>query len=311
MTNDWQTFLQTQAASLQSHDDGDDFLYPIDYLSVLKVSGAEATIFLQGQLTCDVAALNDCNSFFAGLCNAKGRVISTLLILKRGDDFLLIVPTQLIEKIQQILARYLLRAKVQLQVANDEFCLSGLSSSSARVTQLAWTTKDFSQQNQLVKLPLERYLLIDSASASIQRWTDYWQLGFQLGSEIDWQVMDFTAKMAWLNLSSSEVYIPQMLNLDQLGGISFTKGCYIGQEVVARTHYLGTTKRQLFLLQAAEYQGETGEIIEASGQVVGQILSRNLTTPAPLFLAVLQIQAVSAGELYLNNAAQTPVQILG
>lgn len=178
-------------------------------LGGLLVSGEDAALFLQGQVTCDVNALDN-KSGCGAFCNAKGRVICTFFSLKTENGFLLIMPTQRLEEIQARLNRYKLRAKVTI------------------------TTQ------ALTELPCE-----------------------------------LPANFPWLTPETSEEFLPQWLNLDQFGGISFSKGCYTGQEIVARTHYLGEVKRRLFLATYADKSAVidgNSPIIDENNVVVGHVL---------------------------------------
>lgn len=290
----------------------DNALYPIAQLGILKVSGEDAVQFLQGQLTCNVKELSDANSFFAGFCNAKGRVISTLLILKHKDVLLLILPTLLLEKVKNKLKMYVLRAKVQIQEAGDEFCLSGLRCSQNMATVLALPETDFARRADGLKLPNAHYLLIADAAETIRFWSERLAQDFHPQNSRLWQWLDFDSGLVWLDENSSEQYIPQMLNLDKLGGISFSKGCYTGQEVVARTHYLGKAKRELFLAETAAnsvFADDTG-VIDETGQVVGQILTYHLDNNVCKMLLVLQISATASPELKLNNPKQDKICLI-
>jgi folate-binding protein YgfZ len=152
----------------------------------------------------------------------------------------------LLEKVKNKLKMYILRSKVQLQDARDEFCVSGLQCTNDMATALSLPETIFAHHNKLLKLPNAHYLLVANADDTIQFWSAHIAQGFQAQNSQLWQWLDLDSGLAWLDETSSEQHIPQMLNLDKLGGISFTKGCYTGQEVVARTHYLGKAKRELF-----------------------------------------------------------------
>jgi hypothetical protein len=309
MNSTWQAFLTSQSMRLTASTLA---LYPIFHLSVLRVSGNDAADFLQGQLTCNIKEITAQNSFFAGFCNAQGRVISTLLILKRNDDFLLILPSMLLEKVKNKLKMYILRSKVQLQDANEDFCLSGLHCSNDMKEELSLPEANFSINNNWLKLPNAHYLSVASADESIIQMVKLQKQGFQLQNHQDWQNLDLQGGLVWLDETSSEEYIPQMLNLDKLGGISFTKGCYTGQEVVARTHYLGKTKRELFLAQTAGdvIFDNNHSVVDDSEQIAGQILTIFREPTSYKILLVLQTSAAENTELRLNNAKQDKINLI-
>lgn len=283
MNSNWLNFLGSQKATFL--DDGKiqfikpsknltSALYPVPQLAPLKVTGKDALPFLQGQLTCHVKALTTENSFFAAFCNAKGRMITTLLIFKQKDDFFLILPRVLLNKVQKKLQMYVLRSDVHLNDASDEFCISGLCCSPEQLDKTMIPKNDFARQHEIIKLPKSRYLMIATVSNSIKQWSKWLSDGLLPQHSWLWDYLDISAGLAWLNMDNSEHYIPQMLNLDKLGGISFDKGCYTGQEVVARTHYLGKTKRGLFIAEcAAGIIFEGGTINNKQDGAIAKIIS--------------------------------------
>ncbi|MDD1607931.1 MAG: folate-binding protein, partial [Methylococcaceae bacterium] len=230
MNSNWKNFLLANNAHFSSdthisfpNTDSDKRLYPIAHLAVLTVSGTEAGQFLQGQITCNVHDVTATQSSLGAMCNPKGRAITTFLLAKSGDDFLLVLPNELLEIVKKRLSMYVLRSKVTLTDSSDSLCLLGLTATSN-----------------------EAFLAVDNA---MTLWSEYSAQGFQATDSMQWQTLDILSGIPWLTTATSEEFIPQMLNLDKLGGISLTKGCYTGQEIVARTHYLGKAKRGLFIAE--------------------------------------------------------------
>jgi hypothetical protein len=305
----WQNFITSHPISTMPDNNA---LYPVSYLSILKVSGNDAAQFLQGQLTCNVKELAENNSFFAGFCNAKGRVITTLLILKQADVFLLILPSVLLDKVKNKLQMYVLRSKVQLENVSDDYGLTGMTCTPEIAGTLVLPEIIFARHNAYLKLSPTHYLLINEVSESIKRWAELVNQGFQVRNSNLGEYLDLNTGLAWLDTANSEEYIPQMLNLDKLGGISFTKGCYTGQEVVARTHYLGQVKRELFLAECAAdvvFTAET-KVLDETVQEVGQILSFQQSDEVCKILVVMQTSAAEATQLRLNNAKQDKISII-
>ncbi|MDQ7091896.1 MAG: folate-binding protein [Methylococcales bacterium] len=298
MNSSWLDFLRSQKATFL--DEGNiqftegpknltPALYPIPQLTALKVVGKDALSFLQGQLTCDMTTLNAENSFFAAFCNAKGRTISTLLIFKENDDFFLVLPTVLRDKVQKKLQMYVMRSDVVIQAIDNEYCLTGLACSFEQLNDSSAPTSDFTRNHELIKLPNSRYLMLTTVEKSIERWCQWLEEGLQVQNSILWDYLDISAGIAWLDQNSSENHIPQMLNIDKFGGISFDKGCYTGQEVVARTHYLGKAKRSLVSAEAAvETNFEAGNVINQQGELVGKIIKRSDFEGKQKLLVVMQ-----------------------
>ena len=256
-------------------------LFYLDHLTVLSVAGDDAGKFLQGQLTCNINELTDEKAGIAAFCNAKGRAICTLLIVKTGPVYRLILPVALVDKVRQKLQMYVLRSKVILNDGFDDFKLLGLvgdvdrslgdhmpSSRFEVLPQPVTTLRLTSNQPKFL-------CVVESQSLElfVNRLNDQ---GFTRGDIDDWRYNELSDGLPWLDLRTSEQFIPQMLNLDLLGGISFNKGCYTGQEIIARTHYLGKTKRQLFVADCeAEIDTSTNPaVIDAiTGEKVGEILA--------------------------------------
>ena len=307
MNPNWQDFLISKNAVFQenSHIHFPENttslttgLYPVAHLAVLCVSGKDAAQFLQGQLTCHVMELTQNNSFFAAFCNPKGRVISTLLILKSDDDFLLILPSVLLDKVQKKLQMYVMRSNVQLTDASKKYCLSGVKSNESHDLP----TVDFSKQGDFIKLPNSRYLIIAQVEQSIHHWTSWFDKGLHPQNSEQWDYLDTCAGLAWLDSATSEEYIPQMLNIDKLGGISFNKGCYTGQEIVARTHYLGKSKRRLFVGEcSADVLIDKYIIINENNKPLGKIIKHQTFLDTQKLLIVMQTSATKSAILKIDN----------
>ncbi len=234
-------------------------LYPVTHLSSLSVTGSDAATFLQGQLTCDINQIQDKKAGFAAFCNAKGRVISPLLIIRNQQEYILILPQSLAEKVIKKLSMYVLRSDVQITDSTEQLCLSGV------FIQLQDDHLPALPQNQynvltndgisFVKLPGidNRFLAIGQPQESMAFWQHFIKnLDFTPANSDLWHFQDISAGIPWFEEQQSEQYIPQMLNIDKLEGISFNKGCYTGQEIVARTHYLGKNKREMFLAESGQ-----------------------------------------------------------
>ena len=301
MNSNWLNFLSAQGAIFlendkiqfpQTNKSLTSALYPVPQLSILKITGNDASIFLQGQLTCNIKNLKENNSFFAAFCNAKGRTISTLLIFKQAESFFLVLPTVLKTKVQKKLQMYVLRSDVQLIDANDDYCISGLQFSDEQLNHITLPFDDFARESELIKLPNSSYLMVATVESSIKQWSDYLKKGLLAQSSSVWNYLAISAGLAWLDDESSEVYIPQMLNLDKLGGISFDKGCYTGQEVVARTHYLGKAKRGLFIAEStAGMVFEENNINNDKGESIGKVIKSENFVDKQRLLIVMSIAA--------------------
>jgi folate-binding protein YgfZ len=259
MNPNWKNFLLSQLAQFSgdttitfapSLAHNDKVLCPVLHLGVLTVSGADAGRLLQGQISCDVHELTETKSSLGALCNPKGRVITTFLLIKKADVFLMILPNALLEVVKKRLQMYVLRSAVSITDSSEHYCLLGLSSSALATEAFLHTT----QRQDLISIQFSatqnRQLVIAETEMAIASWSEQLEIGYQTENSEYWRYLDLLDGIPWLSDETSEEFIPQMLNLEQLGGISFTKGCYTGQEIVARTHYLGKAKRALFLAES-------------------------------------------------------------
>ena len=330
MNQNWKDFLsKTNTTHVSDEailfpDSGENSkhsIYPIASLAVLSVSGVDAAHFLQGQITCDINEITESKSSFGAFCTAKGRAISTFLITNKDQRFLIILPTELLDIVKKRLQLYILRADVQLTDSRNEYCLIGLDCPDKSIASQALPQKEFDTEELdngiciSLPSPQPRYLAILAPATAINLWTELTANNnfTPVGSD-RWKYLDILSGIPWLNLQTSEEFIPQMLNLDQLGGISFKKGCYTGQEIVARTHYLGKSKRKMYLAecQTAEQPALNSAIIDVddSNLKVGSIvLIEKKDNEKSIMLCVLQSTHAQSTNLRLQNRDQTKIII--
>jgi folate-binding protein YgfZ len=200
---------------------GIDLSSPTDGWGVLAFRGADAARFLQGQLSADVEKLAIGASTLAGLHNPQGRVIALLALLRASpEEVFAVLPRELVGPAEQRLRKYILRAKVRIEDLTGTLRVIGSLSASASNPQVQWG---------------DRWLSLAPAAAA---WVDTL-------SRTEWDRADIAAGLPQVYPGTSEAFVAQMLNLDLLGAIAFDKGCYTGQEVIARAHYRGRVKRRL------------------------------------------------------------------
>jgi len=203
-----------------------DLSSPADGLGVLAISGADTARFLQGQLSADVEKLAPGASTLAGFHNPQGRVIAVLALLRSApDEFLAVLPRELCPAVETRLRKYILRAKVKIEDRTKSITVLGSMSGTPGqdVPRLSWGGRS------MLLVPAERrgeFAVAGETSAA-------------------WKRADIAAGLPQVYQATSETFVAQMLNLDLLGAIAFDKGCYTGQEVIARAHYRGRVKRRL------------------------------------------------------------------
>ncbi len=297
-------------------------LHPVTHLGIIEARGKDSATFLQGQVTCNIPDVTLKTSCFAALCNPKGRVISPLLILKSTiapDSFFLLLPSPLVEKVIQHLSIFILRADVQLQNRSDHYCLTGLSQAESSLSGLTLPQQTFEALNDdltFIRLPghHHRHLVFATSDQTTTFWRSSLAAAF-IASDADlWRFQDLSAGLPWFPAGQSAKYIPQMLNIDQLDGISFNKGCYTGQEIVARTHYLGKNKRQMFLAECektAMLVDEELNIIESNTQeVVGKSLCGQCIEDKCRYLLVMPPEYSQSASLALALENPIPLTII-
>jgi len=182
-------------------------------LGVLRFAGADARRFLQGQLSNDLDLLSPERPLRAGLLSAQGRVIAVLLLFTAGADVLAVLPRDLAEQVKQQLTRFVLRAKLRIEDVSDQYAVYGVQDSLRRALRV-----------QAVAEPPPAGEPQEAAA---------------------WQAADVADGLPQIHAATSGKFVAQMLNLDRIGAVSFTKGCYTGQEIVARAHYRGRVKRRM------------------------------------------------------------------
>jgi folate-binding protein YgfZ len=203
----------------------------LSYLSVLRLSGVDAGSFLHSQVSADVLGLASGDSSFACYCEPKGRVLSLLLVYREDDDFFIILSRSLISAVSDRLKIYVMRSKVNIELLSN-YSVSGLQTKDEQTPGL--------DSIRLIELPgNSQCLLITPSDGSAE--TD-------VPLQAEWKVSELQSGINWLNAETSGQFLPQMLGYEELGAVNYRKGCYPGQEIVARTHYLGKVKRHPRLL---------------------------------------------------------------
>lgn len=244
-------------------------------LSVIQVEGEEAQGFLQNLLTNDVNDLAVNQSQLSAFCNAKGRIFAQFLLIRRSDYYQLVLPDAMCTTLHQRLSMYVLRSKVTISNMSESMSCFGFTHPDNDSAQTLNLDDELYQQNEQLPGDDNRCLAIvnnDDATALLNTIN---QQTWQLSSEKVWDLLDIEAGLPSITVNTKEKFTPQQINFDLIGGVSFKKGCYPGQEVVARMHYLGKASRRLFPAMATSSAlPELGdEVLTASGDVAGHIVS--------------------------------------
>ncbi len=293
----------------------------LSHLGLLQAEGADAVTFLQGQLTNDVRLLDGSNSHYAGYCNPKGRMLAMFLAFAHHDHLHLQLHGALKETVLKRLRMYVLRSKVVLTDVSDTVIRLGLAGSEAtallesifgKAPQTPHAVLTLPEAN-LLRLPgpVPRYEIFCAPEQAPALWDQLKTAATPAGADA-WEWLEIQAGTPDVTPATVEAFVPQMLNLDLLGGINFKKGCYTGQEIVARTHYLGKVKRRTVL---AHIPGDArplpGEPIYAADgpDPVGEIV-RAAPAPNSGFDALIEVRGENLAADPLRWGDSTPLQLL-
>ena len=291
----------------------------LSHLGLLEISGADAVTFLQGQVTNDVNLLNGSNAHYSAYCNPKGRMLALFLAFAHYDHLHLQFNRELLESIMKRLKMYVMRSKVDIKDVSDSIIKFGLNGPQASsMLALVFSkipTEDYElvslENGAILKLPSfnadARYEIFSDAVNAPIIW-DTLKANCQIVEKPYWDWLEIQAGIPDVTLKTQEQFVPQMLNLDILNGINFKKGCYTGQEIVARTHYLGSVKRRTYLAEiTAESQLDIApqagdKVLDSSHNEVGQIvrIAPNLANGFDALIE-MRIEAQQAGRVYWNN----------
>ena len=206
----------------------------LPYLSAICFSGTDAGDFLHNQVSADVLALSTGESVYACYCEPKGRVLALMLICLINDDYYVVLSGSLVQSITQRLKMYVMRSKVTIEIM-QEMTVSGLK--KGETPELA--------TNSLLAIPIPG----SSEWFALEMRKTTPELDKSLRNA--WKVSELQRGLCWLSTETSGQFLPQWLGFEQLGAVNFRKGCYPGQEIVARTHYLGKVKRHARILCTA------------------------------------------------------------
>ena len=221
----------------------------LSYLSIIRFSDPDAGDFLHGQVSGDVLGLASGDSTFACYCEPKGRVLALMLVCRVDDCYYVIMSKALVQTVIDRLKIYVMRSKVSIEIL-DEFSVSG------------WQANELPQAPPspipAIALPGTAQWLV-AASHDIASTT-------AVALQDDWKTAELQQGIVWLCPGTSGQFLPQMLGFDQLGAVNFRKGCYPGQEIVARTHYMGKVKRHPRVLNvSATLSPQALDSIQISG----------------------------------------------
>ena len=325
MNQSWQEFLQQQAASL--HDGivqhfGDaqgelstaktcTVMCDLSPFGILRVSGEDAQTFLQSLFSSDVREVSPQRAQLSSFNSAKGRMLATFLIWKTGEDYFLQLPRSLSEAIRKKLSMFVLRAKVQIADVSDELVCLGIAGSEAEsivddcFAALPQDAMDVTQNDNgtLIRLDGNRFMAVTTPQQAPELWQALNDGARPAGSHC-WDWFNVRAGIPVIQPATQEQFVPQMANLEVIGGVNFKKGCYPGQEIVARMQYLGKLKRRMYLAHIAGETKAGDELYspEMAGQACGMVVNAAAAPDGGCdLLAVVQISSHDGQPVHLGS----------
>ncbi|MBS1129870.1 MAG: Glycine cleavage protein (aminomethyl transferase) [Proteobacteria bacterium] len=289
---------------------------PLTHLGLIEATGEDAKAFLHSQFTSDINHLPENLAQHAGWCTAKGRMQASFLVWRHDERYLLALSADLQEATQKRLLMFVLRAKVKLAALTDSTIMLGLAGPQAEEAladaALPCPTDTMatviSDGVTVIRLDQNRFIISASESAMAPLWQKLSIKARPAGLPV-WRWLDVQAAFPLVTLATKEEFVPQMADFEKIGGVSFHKGCYPGQEVVARTQYLGKVKRHLYRLTSQQplKAGDALHSPDNPDQSCGTVMTV-APSPAGGFEALAVVQSNFAGNIRLGSLEGPSVQ---
>ena len=334
MNTDWQNFLSQHGAAVEADvvrlGDGaaelevnvqNTVVCDLGQFGTLRASGEEAQTFLQNLLSNDIREVSASRAQLSSFNTAKGRMLASMVIWRDGDEYLLQLPHVLCEPIRKKLSMYILRAKVKITDASEEIISLGLSGANAQEI----LRKHFGEfpsfpfgvttnsQGMAIKIDATRWQINATIQHAPALWEKFSQHAKPVGSAY-WDWLNIRSGIPIIMPQTQEQFIAQMVNFDLIGGVNFKKGCYPGQEIVARMQYLGKLKRRMYLAHIKDDSPQAGDELfsaDMEGQASGMIVN---AAPAPAggydVLVTVQISSRETQSVHLKSLQGEILQFL-
>jgi hypothetical protein len=336
MNTDWQDYLARRGAIFDSEmlrhfgNETSELLAAaqattlctLSQFGTLRVSGEDAQSFLQNMLSNDIGEVGAARAQLSSLNSPKGRMLASMMICRDGADYLLQLPKALCEPIRKKLSMYVLRAKVKISDASDEIVSLGLSGTAASDVLgglFGGLPQQFlgcasNEQASVLRFDDARFQINTTAQHAPALWETLSQHAQPVGSPC-WDWLNIRSGLPFILPQTQEQFVAQMVNFDLIGGINFKKGCYPGQEIVARMQYLGKLKRRMYLAHVggddAPQAGDELLSADMEGQASGMVVN---AAPAPGggfdLLAVIQISSRETQLVHLDSLQGRALQYL-
>ncbi|CAH0990425.1 tRNA-modifying protein YgfZ [Sinobacterium norvegicum] len=322
---DISNLLSSIGATLDSHDNVDfnagthtsEYMTLINHRGLLSICGVDSKKFLQGQLTCDIDLLTDQQAITGASCSPKGRVIGNFTLSQWDDQQLCFSGHRgSMSALHNHLNKYIVFSKADLNLIDNYVCLGIKTDNITAATGLLFDQVPVNNLTQSHHND-RKLLLIDAAQGLFEVWlprdqlaTSWQQLSSTLSptNSSDWDRDIIASGFANTDQNTSDLFIPQHLNMQLNGGISFTKGCYTGQEVVARMQYRGKLKRHMYRVTATTLPPSGSPLYDGQGeQSIGNMVQTAHDGEKMVGLAVLADKSVAANSVFCDQAGELPL----
>lgn len=326
-SSNWQDFLASLGARLEAGEAcdfgdaqaelkaaaADTVLAPLTQFGVIRATGEDAASFLHNLFSNDVQHLGRERAERCGFCSPKGRLLADFLIWREDQDYLLQLSSDIQPGMLKKLGMYVLRSKVKLSDANSDIVLLGIAGTGAAAALKALGAGIPSSQYDVlrfdagtaIRLDEHRIQLAVHANAAVPVWNKLASLASPVGTPA-WRWLEIAAGVPHITSATQEEFVPQMANLELIGGVSFTKGCYPGQEIVARTKYLGKVKRRTYRASVQSDCPQPGTDLfspDLTDQSCGKVIE---AAPSPSggceLLASMLMSSAEAGDVRVGSA---------
>jgi len=339
MSQNWNDFLTAQQISInngiastgrsaaeEAHATADHtIISPLTHMGTIQATGNDHRSFLQGQLSNDVNNITPSTSIIAAYCNPKGRMLADFRIIETSAGLQLHCYADILTNVLNRLKMFVLMSEVELEDISNAIQCIGIAGNDSEallgqhVSSVPTEVNDVTEVSgcHIIRLAGSpaRFMISGSVETLIPLWEKLAQDTTIVGTET-WNLGDIYSASPHVEAATVETFIPQMLNLHAIDGVSFTKGCYPGQEIVARMRYLGKLKRRMFRLHidAASAPAVGDDVVSGasqSGQGAGKLVTVS-ASPAGGYeaLAVLEITAAESGDIALKNTDDAKISIL-
>ncbi len=343
MHSNWKNFVQTQGAVIEQnriehygnlteelkYTQNNTVLMDRSHAGLICFSGDDVRPFLQNQLSCDVGDVGLSTAQYGSYCTPKGRMLATFILWQSDGTFYMQLPESLVTSMIKRLSMFVLRAKVIITDANENFIRIGLVGKQSHQLVEKYTGSRFDidparclnvihyQQAHVVRHNANRFEFFLPVEQAPELWEQLSQYAKPVGSN-SWDWLEIRDGIPIILPATQEQFIPQMVNLEAIGGVSFKKGCYPGQEIVARTQHIGKIKRRMYLAHIASDSADVTVMPgdELFGDVLADQSCGKIVNSAPAsdggfdVLAVIQVSSSEGGNVYWQSAKAQQLEII-